>query len=95
MTTVKRKRTRAVAPEQIQRMKRRRAAGQSIRDIADDLGISRQWVGQLLRRPNPGQEPLTWACGLCSGSFTSTTRDGPERCPLCRRYGWRSQPGDG
>jgi len=76
-------------PEELAVLQRRRDRGESVREIADDLGVSRQWVHELLRRPNPLGVETEFRCRHCGDRFRSTARSGPERCPACRRYGWR------
>ena len=79
-------------PELLDTLQKRRRNGVPVRQLANELGVSRQWVSQLLRRAGSSQSPTRWVCKLCDRTFRSAAQDGPERCPKCRQYGWRSEP---
>ena len=66
--------------------------GLSYTEIADRLGISRQWARKLAIAPNPEGRMVVWVCKQCKHRWRSTSRYGPERCPECGARDWSRPP---
>lgn len=77
MTIIEHKTT----PEQRDEMLTRRAAGQSMRQIADDYGVSHEWVRIVCDRA--GVVPVV-ACRRCGETFEQRAVQSAALCPACR-----------
>lgn len=58
-----------------------RATGMSLRQIADELNVSKARVGQILHPYNPEGHAIEYKCQRCGHRFTSTAKSKPGRCP--------------
>ncbi|MBY0277899.1 hypothetical protein K2Z84_21405 [Candidatus Binatia bacterium] len=83
---------RLLEPETEAEIVRRRKAGESLREIAEDLKVSRQRIHAVMTRPNPKGKPVTYTCKQCGISWVTTSQYRPERCPPnergCGSYSW-------
>lgn len=68
-------------PEQRDEMLTRRAAGQSMRQIAADYGVSHEWVRIVCERE--GVVPIV-ACRRCGDTFEQRAIQSAHLCPACR-----------
>jgi len=67
----------------------------SLRQIAEDAGLSRTRVHQLLNPTNPKRLARTYRCVRCGHDWKSKAVEPPRRCPPsdggCGSYFWNQK----